>query len=287
MAPFETSSSLLTVASVIIIVFGTGSASALDRESGELWVYQVEVVVGLGPAHVAVSGAVTVVCEGVRTLTLGNIEEEVVVLHLEGHMEGESEWMDEPVTAHVTAAGLVYERIGDAGTVMTDIRLFTSGTIGPDSFPTALSTESYVSVICLPGWLSGFVPGGTRPGESWVERVFVEDAFGTREENLTVSVSSVLETVGTPAGEFDSLKITLTSDAGLEEVRWWSDDVRAFVRLEVRQSPSNPPSLVMVLDSYGKSEEPTGRLFVAAGVAGAIAASSVLVAVILKHRQVP
>lgn len=247
----------------------------------------MEAVVQLGPAPVAVSGAITVACKGVKGLNVGSSQQEAIVLDIKGHMDGGSEWMGEPVTAHVTAAGLVYERIRDAGTVMTDIRVFISGTIGPDNFRTALSTELQVSVICLPGWLSGFVPGRTRPGESWVERVFLEDAFGTREENLTVSVSRTLETVGTPAGEFDSLKITLASEAGLEEARWWSDEVGAFVRLEVRESPSKSPSLVMVLDSYGKSDEPKGRLFVAAGVAGAIAASSVLATVLLRHRKAP
>ncbi|MEM4232740.1 MAG: hypothetical protein QXZ19_02070 [Thermoplasmata archaeon] len=287
----KTSSNLLSVAPalviLVIVVFGTGSAQALHRDSGEFWVYQVEAVAQLGPAPVAVSGAITVTCKGVEGLNVGRSQEDVIVLDIKGYMDGESEWMGEPVTAHVTAAGSLYERIEDAGTVMTDIRVFMSGTIGPDSFPTALSTESRVFFICLPGWLSGFVPGITRPGESWVERVLVEDAFGAREENLTVWVSSTFETVGTPAGEFDSLKITLGSEASLEEVRWWSDDVGAFVRLEVRESPSKSPSLVMVLDSYGKSDEPKGRLFLAVGVVGAIAASSVLATVILRDRKVP
>jgi len=276
-------------------------ARAVPREPGAYWTYGLTTIVALDLASVEVNGSVTYRSEGEHALVANGVETRTNVMAVEGELDGSSTWMGQQVQAHVLLEGWVYESLASAGTVKKETSLWVSGSIGSGGFAVPVDLETRNTETYYPGWLAEFHPDETLPGDSWTEVVLVDSATVTKlhgtvvessersfSENLTVSVSHFVDTLGTPAGEFDALELTVTTDRGTTDVYWWSDEVGGLVRHEAYENGSTVPSLTMILEGFGSTSGGGNMLVVVlVGATAAFLASVVLVFVLVAKRRPP
>jgi hypothetical protein len=104
---------------------------------------------------------------------------------------------------------------------------------------------------------------------------------------MTVSyvVASSMESVTTPAGKFDTLKITATDRNGSSIVYWWSSDVGNFVKQEESGESTADLSISTILTDYNHKASASSILFIGIGLGVTLFAVVVLVVVLLMRRR--
>lgn len=293
--------SFFALAAIFCLASAAAPSGAVLRTSGEYWTYELTTAITLDSATVPVNGSVTYRCDGERALTINGTEVQVLALSVEGELDGTSAWMGQAVRAHVVLEGSSYESLASAGKVKEETTLWVSGSIGSGDFFTAVDLEARSTEVYSPGWLQEFHPEQALPGATWVEVVLVDSSSSTERmgtvvqsyhesftESLSVSISHFVDTVATPAGEFDALKLTVVSDRGGMDIYWWSGEVGNFVRHEAYDSGSGSPSLTMVLKEFGSARRGAEMLAaVLVGVGAAALASVVLASVLFSKRRPP
>lgn len=284
----------------IVMCAAATPVAAIDRESGEFWTYEMTTSIDLPPATVEVNGTVTYTFEEQRTLVVNSLERQVNMIAVAGELDGASVWFGQPVKARVVLNGFLYEDSGSAGTVREESNSWVSGSIGPTGFEMAVELEIQNTITFSPGKLLEFDPATAQPGHSWIEVVSVDEMSVTRNkgsivdnsqnsytETLSVSVAPSLDTLSTPAGEFDALKISVVVDRGATEVYWWSDEVHNYVKQERYEAGNVAPVFSMVLVDHGRSSGLTDWAIVTVGVVSAVLAAIVLAAVLVLRKRSP
>jgi hypothetical protein len=98
-------------------------------------------------------------------------------------------------------------------------------------------------------------------------------------------VASAKEIVTTPAGKFESLKISATDIDGNSVVYWWSADAKNFVKEDTYEKGSPNPVVTLLLKDYNAGSSVSFTLIVAMGGIVLLVALVVLALVMLKMRK--
>ena len=283
----------------IIWVIGIAAhpAAAADRVNGDYWTYDASATVPILFANVAVNGITTYTCVDQSTLEIEGTSYPVNVMKISGGKSGSADYMGTQVS--VTLGGYVYETQEGMGTAKSDIFTWMNTTIGSSSFPLVYRNETEVSTRYTPAMLSGFRPSTLDAGDSWVETVAstttttkwvngtMQGSPDTQSETLAFNfvAGSSMETVTTPAGKFEALRITATVSDGNSVVYWWSSEVQNFVKEDTYEAGSATPVATMVLKDYEIGSAVNLALVAAMGGIALTVAFVVLALVLLKKRK--
>jgi hypothetical protein len=183
--------------------------------------------------------------------------------------------------------------------VKDDAFMWTNISLGTGSFQLVTRSELEILSTYSPPLMKGFTPSHTAPGDSWSETVSttttstmwlngtMQGSPSTDTEQITFSfvAASSMESVTTPAGTFDTIRITATDDSGGSSVFWWSSDVANFVKQQDFSEGSSQPDVSMTLTDYNRGASPSAILFIGIGLVVALFAVIVLVVVLLMRRR--
>ncbi len=278
---------VLLVAAILCTSF---SASAMDRSSGDYWVYSMVIVV---PGFdVAASGTMKYEFVSQETLTVNSAEVPVNVLRVTGAAVGSLEMID--LEAELVIEGYIYEGLHGMSVVRDDLTYWTNLTWGSGAFSLPINYASRVVSTYTPPLMSGFDPGPSAPGSTWVETTSVQtvttnltgdaQSDGTTSMTVTYTIFSQLETVHTGAGDFDALRIVAVQDDGVRVAYWWSEEADVFVREETYLEGVEQPVQTLVLEEYNGGPGSNILVYVAVGGAATAVALIALVAVLMMRR---
>jgi len=262
----------------------------MDRSPGDYWVYSMEIVV---PGFdVAATGMVKYEFVSQETLTVNSAEVPVNVLRVTGAAEGSLDMID--LEAELVIEGYVYEGLHGMSVVRDDITYWTNLTWGSGAFSLPINYASRVVSTYTPPLMSGFDPGTTSPGSTWVETTSVrtittnltDDGQSDETASMTVTytIFSQLETVSTGAGDFEALRIVAVQNDGSQISYWWSEEADVFVKEETYLEGMEQPVQTLVLEEYSGSCGCNALVFVVVGVA-ATAVALVALVVVLRMRR--
>ena len=280
-----------------VIGIAVHPAAAADRVTGDYWTYNASATVPLWFADVAVSGTAAYTCVDQSTLEIGGTSYPVNIMKLSGGKSGSADFMGTQVS--VTLGGYVYETQEGVGIAKSDIFTWMNTTIGSSSFPLVYRNETEVLMTYIPAMLSGFRPSTVKAGDSWTETAAttttttkwvngtMQGSPDTKTEILTFNFAAAAskETVTTPAGKFDSLRITAMASDGNSVVYWWSSEVQNFVKEDTYEADSATPVATMVLKDYKIGSAVNLVLVAAMGGIVLVVALVVLALVLLKKRK--
>ena len=280
-----------------VIGIAAQPAAATDRVNGDYWTYDASATVPLWFADVAVNGMTTYTCVDQSILDIGGTSYPVNIMKISGGKSGAADFMGTQVS--MTLGGYVYETQEGMGIAKSDVFTWMKTTIGTSSFPLVYRNVTEVSTTYTPAMLSGFRPSTVDAGDSWVETVTstttttkwvngtMQGSPDTRTEIPVFNfvAASSMETVTTPAGKFEALRITATASDGNSVVYWWSSDVQNFVKEDTFEAGSATPVATMVLKDYEIGSAVNLALVAAMGGIALVVALVVLVLVLLKKRK--
>jgi hypothetical protein len=272
-------------------------AAAMDRGDGDYWTYDASATVPLLFANVAVNGTTTYTCVDQSTIDIEEASYPINVMKISGGKSGSSDFMG--IQVSMTLGGYVYETREGMGIAKSDIFTWMNTTIGTGSFQLVYRNETEASTTYAPAMLSGFRPSTVKIGDSWVETVAVtttttkwvngsiQGSPSTQTEALTYNfvAASSMETVTTPAGKFEALRITATASDGSSVLYWWSSDLQNFVKEDTYTAGSATPVATMVLKDYRVGSAVNFTLVAAMGGIALAVALVVLALVLLKKRK--
>ncbi|MBU0623243.1 MAG: hypothetical protein KJ672_00160 [Candidatus Thermoplasmatota archaeon] len=283
----------------IVWVIGVAAhpAAAADRVNGDFWTYDASTMVPVLFTNVAVNGTTTYTCVDKSAIDIGGTSYPVNVMKVSGGKSGAADFMG--IQVSVTLGGYVYETQEGMGTAKSDISTWMNTTIGTSSFQLVYRNETEVSTTYTPAMLSGFSPSTVGAGDSWAETVAStttttkwvngtkQGSPDVRTEILALSfvAASSMETVTTPAGKFEALRITATASDGSSVVYWWSSDVQNFVKEDTYEAGSATPVATMALKDYEIGSATNLALVAAMGGIALAVALVVLAWVLLKKRE--
>jgi hypothetical protein len=290
------------VAAVVLAVFLAFAACpviAVDYQSGEAWTYQVSTSVDAGVFVIDILGNVTYEFEEERTLTVGTLAYDVNVMSVDGELSGTMEMFGEPLLdASVTINGFLYEAANGGGIIREDMHWLIGTTVGSGSAAWSLQYETQTIVTYTPPYLAELDPESVELGIQWSETVNINDTVTLWENGTVVDTSSdrlgsvfsiavepATDSIITPAGTFDAIRITATDENGDREVRWWSDDVNGYVKIQSYSEGEDTARETMVLTSYEKGDSGSMLWVALVGIAVALAAIVVLAVVLLRMRH--
>lgn len=296
---------MATIATVVLLSIVLGFASALalgiGHTHGDYWTYDMSSAVDVIGTEVDVSGQVTYTFEEQRSLILSGSDYDTNVLDIKGSLSGPIQLLGQTnASAVFVTNGIQYEDRKYTGVLERDLTLLGSVTYtaGPISFTDNIRYQENVTTV--PSVLSGFDPASIRLGDSWTRtvtttmtsttwqnQVLVNTTIFTQPFTYDVQVASSLVQLETPAGTFDTVKITASAGGGDLEVFWWSSDVRNFVKQEVHENGSTVPSLSLNLTDHGFKSTGFGLLVPIIGVAMLAFAVIVLLVVFMRKKQPP
>jgi len=280
-----------------VIGIAAHPAAAADRVNGDYWTYDASATVPLMFANVAVNGTTTYTCVDQSALEIEGTSYPVNVMRISGGKSGTADFMG--IQVSVTLGGYIYETQDGMGIAKSDIFTWMNTTIGTSSFPLVYRNETEVLTAYTPAMLSGFRPSTVDAGDSWVETVAstttttkrvngtMQGSPDTQTETLAFNfvASSSMEIVTTPAGKFESLRITATVSDGSSVVYWWSSEVQNFVKEDTYETGSATPVATMVLKDYKIGSAVNFALVAAMGGIVLVVALVVLALVMLKKRK--
>jgi hypothetical protein len=288
---------LLVVMSIEVV-----PASAVMRSSGDFFTYSISMdLTGLNDSitmnlkGLNATGSVTYSFLGADTLSVNGQSYDVNVMTVSGSASASFSLL----SISGTLGGHVYETQEGTGIVRDDAIMWLNTSIGTGSFQIVNRSETETVSTYSPPLLSGFSPSQTGPGDSWVETVDVTTQSETwingasqgtstpDTEQITVSyvAASGIESVSTPAGKFDTLRITATDSNGGSIVYWWSSDIGNFVKQEESGESALDVNINMILTDYNHVSSPSAILFIGIGLVVALFAVIVLVVVLLMRRR--
>jgi len=279
---------LLAVMSV-----GVGPASAVSRVSGDFYTYSMS----MDLSGVDASGTVTYSFEGLGTISVNGQAYDVNIMKVSGAVTGSVGFLG--FSASAALGGHVYETRDGMAVVKDDAFMWTNISLGTGSFQLVTRSELEILSTYSPPLMKGFTPSHTAPGDSWSETVSttttstmwlngtMQGSPSTDTEQITFSfvAASSMESVTTPAGTFDTIRITATDDSGGSSVFWWSSDVANFVKQQDFSEGSSQPDVSMTLTDYNRGASPSAILFIGIGLVVALFAVIVLVVVLLMRRR--
>lgn len=281
---------LFAAALFVTVAFGATPVAAIDRNEGDFWTYDVSLIeMGL-----PISGTLTYKFAGTDTIILGGTEYAVNVMRISGGASQSILFTE----VSVAFGGYAYETKDKMAFVENDLYMWMNVSIGSGGFQLVTRVETEMLMTYSPPLLSGFDPGTTGTGDSWIETFTtattttawengtMQGAPTTDTETTTISfvVDPAMATLTTPAGTFDCLKITATSTSGVV-VYYWSDKVGNYVKEEMLNPGSSSPFSTMTLKDYKTSSGLGVILFVAIGGVVLVVALVVLALVVMKKRR--
>jgi len=283
----------------IFLAFAACPVAAADHQSGEAWIYQVSTSVDAGVFVVDIFGNVTYEFEEERTLTVGTLEYDVNVMAVDGELSGTMEMFGEPLLgASVTINGFLHEAVNGGGIVREDTHWLIGTTVGSGSTAWSLQYETQTIVTYTPPYLAELDPESVELGIQWSETVNINDTVTLWENGTIVDTSSdssgsvfsivvepATDSITTLAGTFDAIRITATDENGDREVRWWSDDVNGYVKIQSYSEGEDTAHEMMVLTSYEKGDSGSMLWVALVGIAVALVAIVVLAVVLLRMRH--
>jgi hypothetical protein len=283
---------VVAAASFVVLALGTTSVAAVQRNGGDFWTYDIS----LGIEGYSVNGTMTYSFTGTDSLTVNGTEYPVNVMRISGGASESIPFFDVEVSA--AFGGSVYETRDKMALVKNDLFLWINMSIGSGAFQIVNRTEMELSTTYSPGLLSGFDPAKTAPGDSWSETIaatsttteWVDGVMigspqtSTDSSSYDITVAEARQTVSTPAGTFDCLKMTAVS-IGETVVYYWSDQARNFVKEDSFMSGSSTPFTSMTLRDYKSSSGLAMTTFIAIGGIILVVAIIVLALVVLKKKK--
>ena len=281
------------VSIALVVVLAAFPAAALDRSRGDFWTYTMS----MGVSEISANGTTTYTYVDQDRITVGGTSYDVNVMKISGGASGSVDFLG--FEASLTLGGYVYETQSGMALVKNDLFMWTNLTFGTGSFQIVSRAESEIQTTYSPALISGFSPSSTGPGDSWSETV-TETMTTTNWVNGTMQgppdtktgistynfvVASAKEIVTTPAGKFESLKITATDIDGNSVVYWWSADAKNFVKEDTYEKGSPNPVVTLLLKDYNAGSSVSFTLIVAMGGIVLLVALVVLALVMLKMRK--
>ncbi len=278
---------------LVVMSIGVSPASAVARSAGDFYTYSITMdLMGLNA-----TGSMTYTCLGTDSLTVNENSYAVNVMSVSGSASASIDLLS--VSGSATLGGHVYETQDNMGMVKDDAIMWVNVSIGTGSFQLVNHTEIETVSTYSPPLLSGFSLSQTGPGDSWIETIDVTTVSETwidgvsqgaptpSTEQMTVSyvVAPSIESVTTPAGKFDTLKITATDSNGSSIVYWWSSDVGNFVKQEESGESTADLGISMILTDYNHKASTSSILFIGIGLGVTLFAVVVLVVVLLMRRR--
>ncbi len=280
------------VLSMVALAFGTTSVAAVERSSGDFWTYDIT----LNVEGFNVNGTITYEFVGTDSVTLNGTSYDVNVMSISGGAVQSVSFFDFEVSAAL--GGTVLETKDKMALVKDDLFMWINMTLGSGTFQLVTRMKTEINTTYSPPLLSGFDPGKTKPGDSWTETVSATTTT-TEWENGTMvgapeistdstafdfSVDSAMQSVTTPAGKFDCLKITAVG-AGDTVVYFWSDKAGNYVKEDSYQGGSSTPFSSMTLKDYRSSSGVAMITFIAVGGVVLVVALVVLALVVIKKKK--
>jgi len=279
----------------VVVALAALPAAAVNRSRGDFWTYAMS----MGVSGISANGTTTYTYVDQDRITIGGTSYDVNVMKISGGASGSVDFLG--FEASLTLGGYAYETQGDKALVKNDLFMWTNLTFGTGSFQIVSRAESEVQTTYSPALMSGFSPSSTGPGDSWSETVTettttttwvngtMQGPPDTKTGTLTYDfvVASPKETVTTPAGKFESLKITATDSDGNSVAYWWSADAKNFVKEDTYEKGSSTPVVTLLLKDYNAGSSVSLTLIVAVGGIVLLVALVVLVLVMLKMRKPP
>ena len=281
------------VSIALVVALAAFPAAALDRSRGDFWTYTMS----MGVSEISANGTTTYTYVDQDRITVGGTSYDVNVMKISGGASGSVDFLG--FEASLTLGGYVYETQSGMALVKNDLFMWTNLTFGTGSFQIVSRAESEIQTTYSPALISGFSPSSTGPGDSWSETV-TETTTTTNWVNGTMQgppdtktgiltynfvVASAKEIVTTPAGKFESLKITATDIDGNSVVYWWSADAKNFVKEDTYEKGSPNPVVTLLLKDYNAGSSVSFTLIVAMGGIVLLVALVVLARVMLKMRK--
>jgi hypothetical protein len=289
---------LISLACIALMIgVAAHPSAAADRANGDFWTYDASATVPVLLTNLAVNGTTTYTCVDRSAIDIGGTSYPVSVMKVSGGKSGSADFMG--IQVSVTLSGYIYETQEGVGIAKSDILTWMNTTIGTSSFPLVYRNVTEVSTIYTPAVLSGFNPSTVGAGDSWVETVTskttttkwvngtMQGSPSTHTEILAINfaASSSMETLTTPAGKFDALRITATASDGSSVLYWWSSDLQNFVKEDTYMAGSATPMATMVLKDYRIGSAVNFVLVAAMGGIALAVALVVLALVLLKKRK--
>jgi len=268
-------------------------ACAYEAVNGEFWTYALT----MDCQGFEVEGEYTVAFEEKDAVELDGQAWDVNVFSVVGTLLGEGEFLTVPVAIQGGLRGTILQPVSGFGLLRDDTTTWCNITYDFGSEESTVRTEEHTVYTASPPLFGGFRPGKTTPSDSWVENVtetttyleresgveFIRETF-TETVSYTFVVSDVERDVTTPAGKFSTLMIAVTCGDGQTDIYWWADDVDNFV-MEEHYGPSDDlPYSTSLLTGFENKDPASAAVFVAIGIAAAVAATAVLFFVIVRAR---
>lgn len=282
---------MFSVPLVVLLLSVSFPSSALDRNDGDYWVYSMVVTVpGFG---VSATGTMRYEFVSQESLTVDGVEVPVNVLRATGSAAGRVALID--LSAAVVIEGYVYEGRGDMSIVRSDLTYWTNVHWGSGDFAWPIDTANRSVSTYTPPLLSGFDPGTTAPGATWIENIVVRAVYynmatgaveSDRTSQMTISYSAhtELEEVSTGAGKFEALRITATESGSGQVVYWWSQETGLFVKEDTYVEGTAQPVQTLTMEDYSGNPRTSVLVFVAVGGVAMAVALVALALVLIKRR---
>ncbi len=281
--------SILSIA--LVVALAAFPAAAVERSRGDFWTYTMS----MGVSEISANGTTTYTYVDQDRITVGGTSYDVNVMKISGGASGSIDFLG--FEASLTLGGYVYETQSGMALVKNDLFMWTNLTFGTGSFQIVSRAESEIQTTYSSALMSGFDPSSTGPGDSWSETVTetttttnwvngtMQGSPDTETGTLTYNfvVASAKETVSTPAGKFESLRITATDSDGNWVVYWWSADAKNFVKEDTYEQGSSTPVVTLLLKDYNAGSSVSLTLIVAVGGIVLLVALVVLALVMLKR----
>lgn len=274
-------------------------SAAMLRGDGDYWTYSFS-----GSMEgIDVTGEITYTFEEEDTINIGGVDSVVEVMSISGSAEGSMDLFGSPLVMEVDFGGHIYESYSNLALVKEDRMIWMNTTWGDSPFQIVVRSELEIVTTYSPPIDSGFNPEDASPGDEWTEIVQTNTTTtvwmnGTIEDQSTDSFEDTVSYVvagqeyelTVPAGTFTTLRITSTHEDGSYEVRWYSDEVRNFVKYEEWEMGAEEPIVSISLSEYQSTDVEglvSSTLIIVAAVVVAIVVILIVLALLLKKKRAP
>lgn len=256
-------------------------ANGLGRSDGDYWVYDIEMIV----EGVPVTGTLTYDFVGSGTLLNDDEFDAVDIFRITGSFEGSSSVAGIAASVSGVYDGYGYTVQGGVAIVMSDMSTFVNVTHGIGTLLLVTPVEAHETAFYLPPLMSGFDQDSAALGDIWNETVETRlvssfdngsvsyDEDVVLEERYAFSVDSVDEVLGTAAGEFNCVVVSMSYESG-NEVTWYCPDAGRPVRTERYINGSSDPCFVAELSEHSFRSDRSTWLVLLVGLG--IGASTVI-----------
>ncbi len=255
-------------------------ASAAGDDS---WTYATS----MGIFGVNATGNITYALQKQEDMTVGGVRYEVDLVRVSGFLAGSA--IGGLLALQATISGTLISAKEGMATVSDHSIEYVNITIAGLSPPHPVidSRTNYT-----PPLLIRFDPDKTKPGDSWTETDTLNETTSVNGSapvplsipaTYDITIDSSTQSVTTPAGTFDTLKITV--DGPIEKVvYWWASKAQNFVIKKTYSILGGPPTSIMTLTEFHLSLGAAVLVIALAGVAVVVIAVVILAAILHARR---